>query len=1054
MSLRPWFPLTMAALASVSCGSTAQEPAGVPNLNRPVDLAFACYGQTRITGGNGADAADPLEFQPAPLESCRIRTQDKPPENNPAPGENGHVPPNWPPGQENLPNQPALESSMRWFIFAVQSASGTVAVAEANVNEGGGGYASGEIFVRDGDSLVPGKNSLSVGSMPIAVAADPSSCYMMTANAGSCDVSVIDVDAIVERRNVPLVRRLDVINASGARVLARPAAMISDVRDAEIGVACPANPQGLLYIAYPECHAVAVVEASTGMVVSSIRFDAIGTATIGDGNLSCPAECGMRMPTGDGGRPVALDLVRDDFSGNRRLAIGQDNRPVITVVDLDAGYLPTAVEQVELEGDVGVIDVAITKVINMTGSDGWEDMISPLRAAQYVYAVASDATVRVAEVTTRDHECETQLDPRFLRGVTDGRDFICFEPGQVGTPPRRAFARSPGIQLPGDDAPLSVVVSEAGVDRPSADVAPKTLIGHFAFVTSTIGLTYVVNIDDDNYADTQNSTAPLTTQLALGMPHQLRDGGSLRDDSATTAEGDLLCDFAGPADNEGGPRAESIPTSFVNSTRIANNKGFYMPYLRQLACDGEDSDRALPEVMYATPPIVRDDVFPDLRALRFEEDWSFQWEGSLSLDTASTATDGPAIRAGQVTVAVGSINVYDAAGPYCAAGVMPFDHVQMRGCDPAQGDRQCGLGETCYVHPDATVATGACLPKDRVDQLASACRDYLVSVRKFAVQRASSGHLEMSERRRVLRTSPVTGCTSNEQCTELADYEATLTAGDHPQDDMTPASDKTYVCEPDPSRAPGLNRCQQTCGDAGDCDEGTVCSGGYCLEGTIPPPECLAGLQRYSLHATEAFTVVGERTGYIHDVVENSTGQCVRATGANPLVVGRIPLTAPPCTGDGVADVTPNPCKTTVQHTELVPDYMPGTCTPVSQVGILRTVPVEAIRFRNHVMTINVVDPTYPGDAVCRHDRGGGLVGIPTTYPGFAFGFHLIGGFATQTAGSLLAVFPSRIARSPDGAVWIVDEGDIQPLDGSSLSTTGQIIRVDPDAVDSSAFVR
>jgi hypothetical protein len=172
------------------------------------------------------------------------------------------------------------------------------------------------------------------------------------------------------------------------------------------------------------------------------------------------------------------------------------------------------------------------------------------------------------------------------------------------------------------------------------------------------------------------------------------------------------------------------------------------------------------------------------------------------------------------------------------------------------------------------------------------------------------------------------------------------------------------------------------------------------------------------------------------------------------LLVGRVPLTAPPCTGDGVGDVTPNPCKTTVQHTELVPDYMPGTCTAVSTNGVLRTIPVEAIRFRNHAMTVTIVDPTYPGDAMCRHDRGGSRLGIPTVYPGFAFGFHLIAGFATQTAGGLLTVFPSRVVRSPDGVVWIVDEGDIQPTDGAQLNTRGQLIRVDPDALGAGTFIR
>ncbi len=1048
--------LAVAALAA-SCGSSSQEELDVQNLNRPVDVAFACHGRMRITGGDGAQDADPLIFQPHPLASCVQRT-------GPAltPSDNGDDPDNAPTGQEDLPGQATLGPGMKWFVFALQSTSGTVAVAQANVHGDGAGYQNSEIFVRDGDPLVPGKNALSVGSLPVAIAADPSGCFMMTANAGSCDVSVIDVDRIVANSNDSLVRKQSLTTAGGTPLLARPAAMVADVRDHEIGVACPAGPQGVVYIAYPACHAVAVVDAGTGVAVASIRFDATGTATIGDGNLTCPAECGMRMPSADGGRPVTLDLKRDDVSGTRRLAIGLDNRPVITVVDLDIGYLPVAVEQVELEGDVGVIDVAISGVIDMTGSSGWDDDgVSPQRAAQFVYAVADDGTVRVAEVRNRDHECDTQVDPRFVRDVTQGTDFTCYQPGQVGTPPRRAFARGPGIELPGDDAPLSVVVTESGVDQIAADPAPATLIGYFAFITATSGITYVANIDDDNYNDTHNSASPLASQLALAMPHQLRDAVSRRDAiAATTATvPEPLCDDTGPLTSdgiEGGPRAERVPTSFVTSAEIANNKGFHMPYLRQLMCTGIDSERALPDVMFASSPLVRDDVFPDLRGLRFEEDWSFQWEGSLSLDTASSAVDGPAVRAGQVTVGGGAINVLDPSRPFCAAGVEPFDHVQFRGCDPGQGDRQCGLGETCYVHPDATVTSGSCLPSDRIDTLAPACRDFLVSVRKYAVQRSNAGQLVMSERRRVLRTSPVTGCTSVAQCEELADYEATLTSGDHPVDDVTPAADRSWACEPDPTRAPGISRCQMTCVDESDCDDGTVCSGGYCIEGTIPPAACLGGLQRYSLHATDALVAIGDRTGYVHRVVEGTGGQCVQDPSANPLQIGRIPLAAPACTGTGVADVLPNPCKTTVDHTELVPDYLAGSCEVASTVGVFRTQPVEAIRFRNHVMTLHVTDPTYPGDAQCRHDRGGSRVGIPTVYPGFAFGFHLVAGFATQAAGGLVTVFPSRIVRSPDGAVWIVDEGDIDPVatGSSAVNTRGQLIRVDPDVVNAGVFIR
>lgn len=1059
-------------VAAASCGTTPDLDSEVQNLNRPVDLAFTCYGQLRITGDGVADPEDDLVFTPQPTRSCLLRTKawDK------QAAMAGTPQPSVPPGQEDLPNQPQLGPSMHWLGFAVQSASGTVAVIDADIpaTKDSTEFRNADpraVTVLDGDLLTPGKNALSVGSLPVAIAGDPSGCFMTTANAGSCDLSVIDVDRVYSRSTEPLVRQQSITTAGGAPLLARPAAMIADVRPQEIGVACPAEPVGLLYIAYPDCHAVAVVDAATGVVQASIRFDDTGTVSIGDGNLVCANECGeMRMPPPDGARPVTLELTEDVFSGTRRLAIGLDNRPVLTVVDLGLDYLPTAtVEQYELEGDVGVIDVALTPVISMTGEGGWDENILATRAAQFLYAVATDGTVRVVDTYDRNHECDTQVDPRYLHATTTANDFSCFPTVPLGRPPRRAFARGPGIQLLGDDVPLSVVTVAAGVDKPPIPAPnrrvfdPTETIGYFAFVSSSLGITYVVNIDDDLYPDFFRPAAPLDNQVALAMPHQLRDG-LLRGgdgDSAVDESLGLQCDDRGGS-IEGGlplgsPRAENRPTSFVDSSQIAQNKGFQMPYVRQTLCEGEDASRALPEPMFSQPADVRAQVFPDIRGVAFEEDWSFQWEGTLSLDTGlESVVDGPQVRTSTVRLGGGSITITDPSRPFCAAGVEKYDHVQFVGCNPAQGDSQCGIGESCFVHPDSAVAAGTCLPTDEVEVLASACRDYMVSVRRFAVQQSTSGALVLSERRRVLRTSPVNGCSSNDQCQELANYAERFTSTEHPRDDDTDPAPFQYVCAPDPTRSPGINRCQMTCDDTNACEEGTVCSGGFCLEGTIPPPACMAGLQRYTLNATEAMVVIGDRTGYLHNIVEGAGGVCEPDPTIGPLVVGRFKLNPPPCTGTGVADVTPNPCSLTVDHTELIPDYTDAMCNTGDTRGRLVTRPVQAVRFRNQAFTLNITDPTYPGDAQCRHDRLGGRVGVPAVYPGFAFAFHLVAGFTPLTS-SVATVMPARLVKTPDDVVWIVDEGDVAPPPGSGANTlniTGQIIRLNPDVPNAGFPVR
>ena len=68
----------------------------------------------------------------------------------------------------------------------------------------------------------------------------------------------------------------------------------------------------------------------------------------------------------------------------------------------------------------------------------------------------------------------------------------------------------------------------------------------------------------------------------------------------------------------------------------------------------------------------------------------------------------------------------------------------------------------------------------------------------------------------------------------------------------------------------------------------------------MPPQACVNAPQRYELRAGEAFAVVGSRQGYMHPMIADSAGVCVRDPSANPLMVGRIPLDAPPC--DPTAD--------------------------------------------------------------------------------------------------------------------------------------------------------
>src|SRR5207248_104060 len=106
--------------------------------------------------------------------------------------------------------------------------------------------------------------------------------------------------------------------------------------------------------------------------------------------------------------------------------------------------------------------------------------------------------------------------------------------------------------------------------------------------------------------------------------------------------------------------------------------------------------------------------------------------------------------------------------------------------------------------------------------------------------------------------------------------------GDETCDVATGACLHAWSCEADPSRFdPGdpssPRQCVMTCTTDADCDSGAngVCDSGRCVEGVIPPAQCVSTLQGYNIHGSEAFVVIGDSTGYQHPIIEDkATGAC------------------------------------------------------------------------------------------------------------------------------------------------------------------------------------
>jgi hypothetical protein len=1075
----------IALVALVACSDATTTPPTQLNLDRPIDVSFACYGGLRITNGGAATDVQPIKAMAQPVESCTIRSGTR------APG--ATAPP--PPGQEDL-SASSKVGAPAWFAFVLQSGTGTVAVAKFDTKPSAS-FGGNDVQVLDADHLTPGKNSISVGEDPVAIATDKIGCFEVVANAGSCDMSTLDVksaaDAALGLDVEPVVTRMDVKNAAGERLRARPAAMAFEPAGGVIGDECPATPTGLAYIAYPSCHLVAAVDVSTGTIVTAISFDAAGVPTvIPNGSVSCPAECDGAAAT-PGVRPVAVDIEKDARTGRVVLAIGSDNSNVLTAYDLDTlTSLPLSrlpIPPLEnTNGRLGLTAVAITPVIGMGGDNGSTtgivDDLAPGGDHQFIYAVANDGSVRVADISGAPRECDANVDPRYLLEVRDVNRLACLAVGDPATPPRRAGVRGPGIELLGDAIPTSVDVVKVdwlGSGDTRTPGLPLKMIGYFGMISAANGQAFIFNVDNDDFADFvpgSSGAEALAAPIPLDIPHQLRDNYPGRGLLAESG-GKFVCNDDGPdpdaaGGNSGGPRLlGSIQTSVPAGT-VALEKSGGLPSIRQVFCDieGVENDRPVSELFFSAPPEVRAEVFPDLRALRADETWTLTYEGALSGDKVDTAIDGPVVRTSQIEVDAFGMHLIDATGPFCEAGVEPYDIVQIRGCDPSIGDAGCPVGYTCYVHPQSQVTgIGACMLSNEAEQLSNACKAFLTTVRRYTIGRTTTGELQLLPRKAVLRTTPINGCDSDAQCEALADYAAQTGSTLHPSDPDLPTDPKTWRCQPDPDRRP-LNgtgqtgkRCLLTCDEDADCSFGTVCSlhpgaapqMGYCMEGVVPPQSCVNAPQRYELRAGEAFTMLGSRQGYMHPIIADSGDVCVRNPNAPPALIGRIPLDPPACdpfadprTGkktDGTYDA--NPCKVTVDETEYQLNYNAGSCT--LQEGNnedIVTRPATGIRFRNRAMTLTLVDPTYQGDLTCNGDRLGTLTNVPLVMPGYQLAFRQTAGFAALTVLGISPALPIKVLRGPTESFWLIDEGDFLSTSLSQASTRGKVFRIEGRAIN------
>jgi hypothetical protein len=1156
--------VTAGLVALAACGDTTTTPITQLNLDRPVDVAFACYGAMRVTNGGDPAANQPVIQTAMPAGACEFLSPPLTPRRNATSMKVDGTGPEI--ATTPVYGQGAVAGATptpNWYAFLLQSSTGTVAVAtwtpqpsEKMIN------GQSDFHVVDADPLTPGKNAISIGEDPISIVTDKPGCFEVTANAGSCDLSELEInsalDNIASGSSTPTpvrINRVPIKNRAGQTLLARPAAMVAEpakppvpanpddpndhgtVGDPAVGNACPGNASGKIYVAFPSCHLVAGIDTASGMIVSAISFDtATGAASVLTGaaldsaGASCPAECSASGTTPGGGftpgaRPVALDLQYDTRvdldpmdpnskpAPTMRLAIGAENLSKLTMIDLDiATFAPATLFQVPLEDNtpnktLGVTTLALSLQIGMGGdatasgtNQRLTDNTTVDRQAQFVYAVATDGTVRVADVLHLKHECDTQVDGRFLRNTTlDVTKTMCID-NTAGTQPRHVGARGPGIEIPAPGIPTSVAIVKARETPPHEidtaanppvakpdllGAAPGILVGHFAVITAASGNVYVVNVDDDFAPDSFVTANPLKTQPVLVMAHQLRDSFSdrealpiktVRDSVNANVEYQVTqCRAIDPptgGGTSGGPRVSAAPAQVPPTNTISSDLNPELPKLRQSQCVSDDKDSAgiligdaakpagvaITDLEFGATRLARDQTFPDLKSL-LSETWTITYQGTLSLDNAVTAIDGPTIREGTIKVNEFGLHLLDQNRAFCDMGVERYDVAELKGCDPSHNDADCPANYTCFVHPKSSVAIGACMLKTEAQRLSDVCFDFLTTLRHYTVDQTKSGELVLLERKHELPMTPVDGCVDDNQCNNLAALQFRVNPGADPYLGAPGPNHPgtTWSCQNDPLRKP-INadpakdlRCVQTCSidtaHPAACSSGSLCrlnpgsqTEGVCMEGIEPPQSCVNGPQRFDVRASEAFTMIGSQSGYIHPIVMKADGTCGRDPKAPSVQIGRFPLTAPACTSTLPGQPpTPNPCQTTVAQFDLEPKPMSCSTTLDEPTNRMAT----AIVVSTPAMTLNVVDPTYPGDGPCFLDRLGGLGNIPFVNTGYQIQFEQKAGFQPVQLQQFGAVSPVRVLRGPSASIWIVDDGDLVSTSITQASTRGRVYRIE-----------
>jgi hypothetical protein len=752
---RAGLPVILIVFAVVAACTT--QPVLLPSrdFDRPTDVTFVCLGTSdpsasASSADGGTDASDASEADAGggpvvsgqPMRNCHPR------------------------GKVEKAN-----ANLRTFAFLPNSSNGELSVVDADTWK-----------LVNLDPANPGFNRLPLGVLPSQITASDDGCRLVTANHGSCDLSVVDPAALLAptlAKDHPglttgsatsqIVRSVVPMTKSGEKlhVFAGEVAFLPMATDMTGGPSlCPTDPnhdwQAL--VTFPSCDLVALIDLPSGEIQKAayVRSKTTGgvrqvaLVPLADGeDPVCPVvDCGYSPDAGTDAEAGTLDAGAAGQGASAAATVPVPPYlgpgPIAIIPETGRAYVGLAnapyVLAFNVDQDQLSVDATGGSVFLAENALG----VNRIRLSIDPYKDKTTGTVGKSGAFIGDDPDTTPTSRPYLRDrqylyviARDGTLRVV----QVAHPPETECETNRDFGAIDPTVPHSTVRQQAMNDAcPAIDPAKPRRPGAIGPGIRLPAPPIDVAVADirptpDDRSETSVSGAHAWILTANGSVYLVNidpvtrrifwvEKGTNVDDPAivqtcTTPTGDCHDEEEPPPNtlrnrNFVGYTLALDPSAGPPRLDVPPSQATIGPRLESIWTQGTAANATA----LSTNFIKTNVFFPDPAAVT-PQSWGVTWEGPLM--------PGPR-QSGQLDAT--SRTLEDLGMDFCRLGVIPNDLVTLTGCTQTS---QCGLGKTCVPGSNGALGagglpiTGLCLSSTSTTARPKNCNDLLSTVKRYDV---------------------------------------------------------------------------------------------------------------------------------------------------------------------------------------------------------------------------------------------------------------------------------------------------------------------------------